>query len=74
MKSGWTAIDKSDASQNPHPNEDAYLTRKAFEVMREVPQDKVTTLGQDLDYQPNTNIEIGIEMFIEWYKTYYKVD
>lgn len=54
LKSGWTAIDKSDASQNPHPNEDAYLTRKAFEVMREVLQDKVTTFGQDLDYMLDT--------------------
>ncbi|PVH71582.1 hypothetical protein DL98DRAFT_471531 [Cadophora sp. DSE1049] len=55
LKSGWTAIDKPDASQNPQPQtEDPYLTRKAFEIMREVLQDKVTTLGQDLDYMLDT--------------------
>ena len=34
----------------------------------------VNDLVQDLDYQPNTDTEIGIKMFVEWYKTYYKVN
>ncbi|KAK0101146.1 hypothetical protein ONS95_012873 [Cadophora gregata] len=55
LKSGWTAINKPDTSQATSPQpEDLYLTRKAFEIMRGVLQDKVTTLGQDLDYMLDT--------------------
>ncbi|KAH6715047.1 hypothetical protein BKA61DRAFT_454221, partial [Leptodontidium sp. MPI-SDFR-AT-0119] len=51
LKSGWTAIDTQDSTP---PNEDPYLSRKTFEAMRNVLQDKVTTLGQDLDYMLDT--------------------
>lgn len=55
LKSGWTAIDKLDDSGSPPPQTgDVHLSRKTFEVMRGVLQDKVTTLGQDLDYMLDT--------------------
>lgn len=34
----------------------------------------VNDLVQDLEYQPNTDVETGIKMFVEWYKQYYKVN
>ncbi|KAG4436191.1 hypothetical protein IFR05_008319 [Cadophora sp. M221] len=51
LKSGWTAIDTQDTTT---PDGDPYLSRKTFEVMRDVLQNKVTTLGQDLDYMLDT--------------------
>ncbi|KAH7309997.1 hypothetical protein BKA65DRAFT_519263 [Rhexocercosporidium sp. MPI-PUGE-AT-0058] len=51
LKSGWTAIENQDATP---PTEDPYLSRKTFEIMREVLKGKVTTLGQDLDYMLDT--------------------
>lgn len=33
----------------------------------------VDDLVSDLDYQPNTPVEIGIQRFVDWYKKYYKV-
>ncbi len=31
-------------------------------------------LVQDVDYKPNTSIEVGIKRFVDWYLEYYKVD
>ena len=50
LKSGWNAIHHTTVG---HDTEDA-LSRETFEVMRDVLQDKVTTLGQDLDYMLDT--------------------
>jgi hypothetical protein len=50
LKSGWNAINNL-GTQN---GEDIALPRETFGVMREVLQDKVTTLGQDLDYMLDT--------------------
>jgi hypothetical protein len=50
LKSGWNTINNP-GSQN---GEDAALSRETFGIMREVLQDKVTTLGQDLDYMLDT--------------------
>ena len=50
LKSGWKTINNP-GSQN---EEDAALSRETFGIMREVLQDKVTTLGQDLDYMLDT--------------------
>ena len=33
----------------------------------------VDDLIQDYDYCPNTPMIKGVESFIEWYKTYYKL-
>lgn len=33
----------------------------------------VSDLVEDLDYKPNTSIEVGIENFIKWYKDYYQI-
>ncbi len=33
----------------------------------------VTSLIKDVDYKPGTSIEKGIEMFVNWYKEYYRV-
>lgn len=33
----------------------------------------VSKLQNDYDYKPNTSIEKGVETFINWYKTYYKL-
>lgn len=46
VKSGWNTINNP-GSQN---GEDIALSQETFGVMREVLQDRVTTLGQDLDY------------------------
>ncbi len=46
LRSGWNTINNP-GSQN---EEDAALSRETFGIMRKVLQDKVTTLGQDLDY------------------------
>jgi Growth-Arrest-Specific Protein 2 Domain len=50
LKSGWTTINNP-RSQN---GEDIALSRESFGVMKEILQDKVTTLGQDLDYMLDT--------------------
>ena len=34
----------------------------------------VDDLVRDVDYQPDTPIEIGIQNFVAWYKDYYQVD
>ncbi|MDH5598341.1 MAG: capsular biosynthesis protein CpsI, partial [Cyclobacteriaceae bacterium] len=31
----------------------------------------VDDLIKDLDYKPNTSIEVGIKAFIDWYKEFY---
>lgn len=31
-------------------------------------------LVQDVDYQPNTPIEVGVKRFVDWYLDFYKVD
>ncbi|MCW4469556.1 NAD-dependent epimerase [Flavobacterium sp. MFBS3-15] len=33
----------------------------------------VAPLAADFDYQPSTDISVGVEKFINWYKEYYKV-
>jgi UDP-glucuronate 4-epimerase len=33
----------------------------------------VEDLARDLDYRPNTPVEVGIKRFVEWYKDYYGV-
>jgi Growth-Arrest-Specific Protein 2 Domain len=50
LKSGWDTIN------NPgyQDGEDVALSRETFGIMRNVLQDKVTTLGQDLDYMLDT--------------------
>jgi len=30
-------------------------------------------LVQDIGFKPNTSIEVGIERFVEWYRSYYQV-
>jgi len=50
LKSGWNTIN----NPGSHNGEDVALSRDTFGVMREVLQDKVTTLGQDLDYMLDT--------------------
>lgn len=50
LKSGWAAIKQNTS----HTGEDEVLTRRSFEVMRNVLQDKVTSLGQDLDFMLDT--------------------
>ncbi len=34
----------------------------------------VTDLVTDMGYKPNTSVETGISNFVDWYKSYYKVD
>lgn len=50
LKSGWNAIHHTTEG---HDTEDA-LSRETFDVMRDVLQNKVTSLGQDLDYMLDT--------------------
>ena len=33
----------------------------------------VEALVQDVDYKPETTVEVGIKNFVEWYREYYKV-
>ena len=33
----------------------------------------VKNLISDCDYKPNTDIQYGVDKFIDWYKNYYKV-
>ena len=33
----------------------------------------VEGLVEDFDYQPKTKVEEGVDKFIEWYRSYYKV-
>jgi hypothetical protein len=54
LKSGWTAIELGSTHDTNRDTDDAVLERKTFEIMRDVLQDKVTTLGQDLDYMLDT--------------------
>jgi hypothetical protein len=54
LKSGWTAIELGSTHDNNRDADDAFLERKTFEIMRDLLQDKVTTLGQDLDYMLDT--------------------
>jgi UDP-glucuronate 4-epimerase len=34
----------------------------------------VDDLLRDVDYQPNTPIEVGIQNFVAWYKEYHQID
>ncbi|KAK2628765.1 hypothetical protein QTJ16_001868 [Diplocarpon rosae] len=61
LKSGWITIQPPRPStpsrhgqQSGQPREDQHLSRKSFDIMRNVLQDKVTTLGQELDYMLDT--------------------
>ncbi|MBE9144598.1 NAD-dependent epimerase [Planktothrix mougeotii] len=33
----------------------------------------VDALIQDVNFQPNTSIEVGVQRFVEWYRSYYQV-
>lgn len=33
----------------------------------------VDALIQDVDFRPNTSIEVGVQRFVEWYRSYYQV-
>jgi UDP-glucuronate 4-epimerase len=33
----------------------------------------VDELIQDFDYRPNTPIEQGVKLFVDWYRNFYKV-
>ena len=33
----------------------------------------VDALIQDIDFQPNTSIEVGVQNFVDWYRSYYRV-
>ena len=33
----------------------------------------VDDLVQDIGFKPNTSIEVGIERFVVWYRSYYQV-
>ncbi|TVY23347.1 hypothetical protein LHYA1_G008192, partial [Lachnellula hyalina] len=53
LKSGWSAMQVPD--NHDHDSEGAQaLSRDTFNVMKSVLQDKVTSLGQDLDYMLDT--------------------
>ncbi|KAH6684660.1 hypothetical protein B0J14DRAFT_455595, partial [Halenospora varia] len=55
LKSGWTAIENG--MDHTHISEEKipeFLSRQSYEIIRNVLQDKVTTLGQDLDYMLDT--------------------
>jgi hypothetical protein len=52
LKSGWQAIQIS--GQGNGDTEEQYLERDAFEVIKSVLEEKVTTLGQQLDYMLDT--------------------
>ncbi|PBP17496.1 GAS2 domain-containing protein [Diplocarpon rosae] len=61
LKSGWATIQSPRPStpsrhgqQSGQQSEDQHLSRKSFDIMRNVLQDKVTTLGQELDYMLDT--------------------
>jgi UDP-glucuronate 4-epimerase len=34
----------------------------------------VDDLVRDVDYQPNTPVEVGIQNFVSWYKAYHQID
>ena len=34
----------------------------------------VSDLVQDVDYKPNTSIEVGVKRFVDWYVDYYQID
>lgn len=53
LRSGWTAIQMPENPDQQKSDEEA-LTREAFEIMRNVLQDKVTTSGRDLDFMLDT--------------------
>ena len=33
----------------------------------------VSELAQDLDYRPDTSIEVGVQRFVDWYRDFYEV-
>ena len=33
----------------------------------------VSRLQKDYHYKPNTSVDKGVEAFINWYKTYYRI-
>ena len=56
LKSGWQAIEVPGQNHNGSNGQEEHgeLERKTFDIMRDVLQDKVTALGQDLDYMLDT--------------------
>ncbi len=34
----------------------------------------VDDLVRDVDFAPNTPVEVGIQRFVDWYREYYEVD
>lgn len=57
LRSGWQAIESP--TKTPTKTEDdsigeEFMDRKTFEAMRDILQDKVTSLGRDLDYMLDT--------------------
>ncbi|OWO99533.1 hypothetical protein B2J93_3980 [Marssonina coronariae] len=57
LKSGWTAIQSqrpSTPTRNGRLSEDQHLSRKSFDMIRNVLEHKVKTLGQELDYMLDT--------------------
>lgn len=59
--------------------EDAFGEKFKMNMMDLQPGDVPSTyadvddLIRDFDYKPNTSIQRGIQQFISWYKTYYKI-
>jgi UDP-glucuronate 4-epimerase len=33
----------------------------------------VDALIQDVNFKPNTSIEVGVQRFVDWYRSYYQV-
>ena len=61
LKSGWMALDMlggyspaRSRTQEPEMTDETVMSRHAFQVMRDVLQDKVTALGKDLDFMLDT--------------------
>ena len=49
------------------------IGRKAMEERLAVVSTNVDELIEDLNYKPNTPVKKGIENFVNWYKSYYKI-
>jgi UDP-glucuronate 4-epimerase len=32
----------------------------------------VSELEQQFDYHPTTSVEVGVQLFVDWFKSYYK--
>ena len=48
-----------------------YMDMQPGDVLRTYAD--VSDLERDIDYKPNTSIEVGLGKFVDWYKEYYKV-